>query len=171
MAVVTAEERQAATSPWPRVLLAAAAAVWLAVFTDLLLTTGLPRVPLVDEGHLSTLGHLVGGFLMALQLALLLPDRRSPWVAAGAALAVTLLFVVGIEVIQELRPVRAYEFRDVAADVIGTLVGGAAGLAILLRPVRTRQRARLVTALGATGVAALGALVVAASEVVDRIPR
>ncbi len=171
MAVVIVEERQAATSVWPRVLLALAAAAWLAVFADLLLTAGLPRVPLVDNGHLSTLGHLVGGFLMALQLTLLLPDRRSPWVAVGGALAVTLVFVVGIEVVQELRPVRAYELRDIAADVVGSLAGSVAGLAILLRPVVTRQRARLATALGAVGVAAVGALVVAAAEVVDRIPR
>ncbi len=171
MAAVIAEERQTATSPWPRVLLAVAAGVWLVVFVDLLLTAGLPRVPLVDNGHLSTLGHLVGGFLLALQLALLLPDRRSPWIAAGGALALTLVFVVGIEVVQELRPVRAYEFRDAAADVVGAVTGTLAGLAILLRPVQTRQRARLAAALGATGVAALGALVVTAAEVVDRIPR
>ncbi len=168
--MVATEERRAAISPWPRIVLGIAAAVWLAVFANLLLTTGLPRVPLVDNGHLSTLGHLVGGGMLALQLALLLPDRR-PLAATGVALAVTLVFVIGIEVVQELRPVRGYQFQDAVADVIGAVGGTLAGLAVLVRPAQTRQRARLATALLATGVAAIGLLVVAAAEVVDRIPR
>lgn len=162
---------QRPVSRGPRLVLAAAVAAWLWVFGGLLLTTGLPRVPLVDNGDLSTLGHLGGAFLLALQLALLLPDHWSARRAVGLALAISLAFVGGVEILQELRPVRAYELRDAVADVIGVVAGATVGLAILRRPLQTRQRSRLVVAMMTVGAAALGALVVAAAEVVDRVPR
>ena len=152
---------------WPRVVLALAVAVWLAAFSQLLVTSSLPRVPFVDNGRLSAAGHLFGSALLALQLVLLMPGRRKARaVIVGAAIAVA--FVVGMEVVQELRPTRAYEAGDTVLDLVGTITGSAIGWAIL-RSSASAQRARMVVALMTIGVAAVGRLVIDAASVVDRV--
>ncbi len=149
-------------------VLGLAVLAWLAAFSQLLVTSRLPRVPFVDNGRLSEAGHLVGSFLVALQLILLMPGRRvGRAVATGFALAA--VFVVGMEVVQELRPVRAYQLGDTLLDVIGVLAGTATAWAILRSKV-SAQRGRIVVALITIGAAATGQLVTDAASVIDRVP-
>ncbi len=157
-----------ATSPWPRILLGGATAAWLAVFGYLLLTSRLPRLPLVDNGDLSAAGHAIGGYLLAVQLAMLLPDRP-PAQAVAAGLIAALALVGAAEVVQGLLPSRAFELRDAAADGAGALAGAATAAALATRGRVTRQRARLALALLTLGIAAFGALVISVAAVVDRI--
>jgi len=113
---------------------------WIILFAYLLLTSDPPDLGPIrlrsfeDPGHL--FGSLLLGFLVFLVIARwgIRPGR-----AAFLSLAATLVFLGGLEVLQELRPGRGYQQLDIQLN----LAGSAAGVAlawIFDRIRRNRQR-------------------------------
>ena len=118
--------RDRARSVWPLF-----AALWLVAFVALfflyvLPATAPPTAILGVELHLDKLFHaLAHGSLMAMPLAIV-PNRRLAGVMAVLAIASAVLF----ECAQFYVPQRSFGFDDMAANMVGVIIGGILGRAI-----------------------------------------
>lgn len=116
--------------------------VWLVLFGYLLLTSNPPRVPFFTADRVFPAAHLFGSFLLAVQLVVVLTPLR---LDSGArrrglvrGLVASLVFVLGLEIAQEFRPVRGYQLSDGMLNIAG--VGLGVAFASLIQRLREGAR-------------------------------
>jgi len=119
-------------------LLIAVTIGWILLFSYLLLTSDPPDIGPIRLRSFEDQGHLFGSLLLGF-LAFLVFARWTgrAWRAAALTLLASLVFLIGLELLQELRPGRAYERLDIQLNLIGATAGVALGW--LLHWIRHRR--------------------------------
>ncbi len=137
-------------------------AVWLLCFLYLGLVQRLPLIPgITTTGDPSLATHFGASFVLALLVYELVRTRRPTWPywwAASLAIGSTGIIGVGIELLQIVVPVRGFEARDIAFDLLGGLVAVAV---ILLLDVSPVPRSGITFAIQLFGVLSIAVVVTA----------
>jgi len=114
---------------------------WVVLFSYLLLTSDPPDIGPIHLRSFENSGHLLGSLLLGFLVFLILNRWTGrPGRAALLSLAATLTFLLGVELLQELRPGRGYQRIDAELNLVGSTAGVA--LAWTTHLVRARFRAR-----------------------------
>ncbi len=114
---------------------------WVVLFSYLLLTSDPPDIGPIHLRSFENSGHLWGSLLLGfLVFAVLARWTGRPGRAVPLSLAATLAFLLGVELLQELRPGRGYQRIDVELNLVGSVTGVA--LAWTTHFVRARFRKR-----------------------------
>jgi VanZ family protein len=103
-----------------------AGVLWVGFFAYLLLAADPPDFWFDDIGTVDGPAHVVGGMVTGAGAYFLLARRQRPVLAA---LVATIVFLLGLELLQDRFTSRGYETSDVVLSVVGAFVGvGAARL-------------------------------------------
>ncbi len=114
---------------------------WVVLFSYLLLTSDPPDIGPIHLRSFENSGHLLGSLLLGfLVFTVLARWTGRPGRAALLSLAATLAFLLGVELLQELRPGRGYQRIDVELNLVGSLAGVALAWATHFVRARFRER-------------------------------
>ncbi len=117
------------------------AMVWLAFLAYLLLAADPPDFWFDDIGTVAGPGHVVAGFVTGFVVCALVAGRKR---ALLTAFGITLLVLIGLEVVQDRFTDRGYQSSDVTFSVVGAVLGVGAGRArwIVTERLRTGPQNR-----------------------------
>ena len=99
---------------------------WVVLFSYLLLVSDPPDIGPIHLRSFEDPGHLFGSLLLGFLVFVWLAQRGIRlWRVAALTLGATLVFLVGLEFLQELRPGRGYQRLDVRLNLVGATTGVA----------------------------------------------
>ena len=118
---------------WPKRVGLLFALVWLASLIYLLLVGDPPDFWFDDIATVDGPAHIVAGFVTGAVAYVALAGGPRPLLRA---FVVTVVFLVGLELAQDLFTDRGYEWSDVTSSIAGAVagvIGGRAGVALVRR--------------------------------------
>jgi peptidoglycan/LPS O-acetylase OafA/YrhL len=121
---------------WRRIGIAITVA-WVVVLGYFLLTADPPDLWFEDIGAVDGPGHLAGGLVTGAVAYLFMARRRHGVVLAAG---VALVFLIGLEFVQDRLTARGYEHSDVVLSIIGALAGVGVTWAGRAAAVRLRSK-------------------------------